>query len=213
MTAGVANTSASEVSRHIGGAKGARGFLKWVEASFPAPVASQVLKSAARQSGGLGRLGRLGLGLVRRPSGFARRRLSGLGQSGDVMLQDISFDSSQLVQPTISADTTGATDAAASPSWLSSLGGALSGAISAAGQVYLTKSQVDAANQIMQINLQRAQQGLAPLPYTPQQLGLTGPTLNLGLSQSTLTPILWIVGGIGAIALISGMGRRSSSRR
>src|SRR5205823_8873483 len=44
--------------------------------------------------------------------------------------------------------------------------------VSAVGQVYLAKSQVDTLNQVNQIQLQRAQAGLAPLNTSSLGLGI-----------------------------------------
>lgn len=215
MTAGVSTISASEVAKHVNGATGALGFLRWVEATFPAPIAAQVLQIAAKKTGALGRLGRFGFGLVRRPvvtrgpRTLYGSRVAGLGYLGDdtALTADLTvtptavMNNSPEIMPTVTADTTGASTAPASSSWISSIGNALTNAVAAAGQAYLTVNQVQGANSILQTNLQRAQQGLAPLPYTSQQLGLTGPTLNLGLSSTTLTPLL-LLGG-GAVLLIA----------
>lgn len=56
--------------------------------------------------------------------------------------------------------------------------------IAAWGQYKLTDAQLDTVKKITDANLQRAQQGLAPLPYDASQLGLA-PTVNVGLSGDT----------------------------
>lgn len=71
--------------------------------------------------------------------------------------------------------------------------------ISAWGQYKLTDSQLDIAKQIAQTNLQRAQQGLSPLPYDAGQLGLA-PTVQVGLSGDTGKLVMY--GGIGLLAFL-----------
>lgn len=95
----------------------------------------------------------------------------------------------------------------ASSSWADSL----SKIIGAWGQYKLTDAQLDLAKQITQTNLQRAQQGLAPLPYDAAQLGLA-PTVNFGLSGSTSSLVMYIGGGLGLLFLLSQLGKRSRAR-
>lgn len=182
------------IAAKVGNATGKLGFLKWVEATFPAAIAAQVLKRAKSLN-----------------SPKTNLALAGLGQTSAI--------TDYLSSPSISGGnysaTTGvpsasqaATSTPASSSWISDIGNVLSGAISAAGQAYLTVSQTQAANQIVGINLQRAQQGLAPLPYNAQQLGLTGPTLNVGLASGTLTPFIYLGGGLLAIILIASVMKK-----
>lgn len=71
-----------------------------------------------------------------------------------------------------------------------------------AGTVYLSIQQ---QSDLQRINLQRAQQGLAPLDPAQYAAGV-----NVGLSSSTQNALLWIAGGIGALLLVSMLmkGRR-----
>lgn len=65
-----------------------------------------------------------------------------------------------------------------------------------AAQTYLTKAQIDAQRKIMDVQLTRAQQGLAPLDIDPVQYGLPAPSVNVGMSPETKK---WLTyGGIGA---------------
>lgn len=218
----------NDVAAHIGNARGARAFLKWVEAALPAAISGPVLAYAA----GLNQNGKnlSGLGITWRTRPFqppsARplvRALSGYGGglgamgdgTSDAIVTAFDFSSpdvtSSITEPnfTVTADQTGATDSPPSSSWLSSIGSALSSAISAAGQAYLTVSQVNTANKIVNTNLQLAAQGKPLINATPAQLGLTGPTLNVGLSSTTQNALLWLGGGLLLVVLLGGMARQS----
>lgn len=189
-----AKLTPEQVKAHIGDATGELGFLKWVE-TLPASISVPVLKVAAMHA-------------AQRATGIPNARLSGLGDAA----QDAIDQSASLADLTSStpAATTVASSTPASSSWLSDIANVLTQGISAAGQAYLTVNQVHGANQILQTNLQRAQQGLPPLPYTASDLGLTGPTVNLGVSSSTLKPILWLGGG--ALVLIALTGALKARR-
>lgn len=65
-------------------------------------------------------------------------------------------------------------------------------------QTYLTKQQVDAQKKVLDIQLERARQGLAPLDLDLSQYGLT-PTANVGLAPDTRTLLMW--GGIALAAV------------
>lgn len=95
----------------------------------------------------------------------------------------------------------------ASSTWADSI----SKLISAYGQYKLTDQQLDVVKQITQANLQRAQQGLSPLPYDASQLGLA-PTVNFGLSGGTSQLVMYSAIGLGAILLLSTfMGKRRAA--
>lgn len=55
-------------------------------------------------------------------------------------------------------------------------------------QVYLTKNQLDAQNQMIKTNLTRAQQGLPPINY---DMSTFAPRANIGLSSDTKTFFIW----------------------
>ncbi len=208
------------------GAKGKKGFLLWVNAAFPKAIADRITAAAAphvssgmvsaSQSAAMGPGASNIQGTARtmgayRGAPYIRRfnPLRGFGDtSTDPTLASITVDPTD-VSSTTSAAVINATDSsAADPSWLSSV----STAISAVGQAYLTKTQIDASQQIFNTNLQRAQAGLPPIPTNPTAYGLPAPTVNFGLSSTTLTPILWLGGGLGLILLIASMSSRGRSR-
>lgn len=66
-------------------------------------------------------------------------------------------------------------------------------------QAYLTYEQMKAQRKVMDMQLARAQAGLAPLDINMEQYGLTGPSVSVGLSPTTKS--LLIYGG-GALALV-----------
>lgn len=172
--------------------KGALGFLKWARAALPSPVFAQVLQAAQAQS--------------------AQYRSAGLsGVFGDAPSTD-----SPLTTLTFNADSWAPTDALnavassapASSDWAS----AISSALQVAGQAYLTKTQVDAMNSIAQVNIQRAQQGLPPLPSDPSLYGVPGPSVNVGLSAATTKTLMYggaILAGVWLLTSLVG-GKRGS---
>lgn len=62
-------------------------------------------------------------------------------------------------------------------------------------QAYLTKEQLNAQQKVLDVQLQRAQQGLPPLDIDMAAYGMT-PTANVGIAGDTLK---WL--GIGAAVL------------
>lgn len=83
--------------------------------------------------------------------------------------------------------------------------------VQAWGQYKLTDRQLDLAKQIAQTNLQRAQQGLSPLPYDAADLGLA-PTVNVGLSGDTSKLVTYGAIGFGllfAFGILGGRRRRA----
>lgn len=82
-----------------------------------------------------------------------------------------------------------------------------------AGQVYLTREQMQAQQQILNVQLQRAQQGLPPLNIDPTTYGLPQPSVGISLDPSTQKILIY--GGIGlAVALMLGLigGGRAARR-
>lgn len=203
------------------GAKGKKGLLLWINAAFPKAMANQIIAAAGQHltpgmvaasqsaaagpaAGSLGRTART-MGAYR-GSPYVRRfnPLRGMGAFGDdtdPTLATITVDPTSVSDATSAAVINATDSSAADPSWLSSV----STAISAVGQAYLTKTQIDASQQIFNTNLQRAQAGLPPIPTNPTAYGLPAPTVNFGLSSTTLTPLLWLGGGLGVILLIASM--------
>jgi len=195
------------------GAKGKKGFLLWVQAAFPKAVADKVAAAAlqhvspemAQAAAQAARGPQAGNVKATARAMGALRPLRGGSFSGFGDLTTIGVD-----MPTVSDSTTAAINAtdssAADSSWLTGV----SNALQLAGQAYLTKTQVDAQNQIFQTNLQRAAQGLPPIPTNPTAYGLPAPTVNVGLSSTTTSLLLWVAGGVGALWLLSSL---TSSRK
>ncbi len=71
-----------------------------------------------------------------------------------------------------------------------------------AAQTYLTREQIQAQNKILNLNLQRAQQGLSMLDINPAQYGLQ-PSVGVGLTGDTKTLLMYGGLGIGALWLLS----------
>lgn len=93
---------------------------------------------------------------------------------------------------------TAANTTTASPSFMDSMSSILTGL----GTAYLTKTQVDAQQQLWNVQLQRAQAGLAPLNINPTQYGLPGPTVGVGLSADTQKFLLYAGIGLAAVLLL-----------
>lgn len=72
-----------------------------------------------------------------------------------------------------------------------------------AAQTYLTKEQIQAQNKIMNIQLQRAQAGLAPLNIDPATYGLPSPSIGVGLTGDTKQLLIYGGLGVGALWLLS----------
>lgn len=82
-----------------------------------------------------------------------------------------------------------------------------------AAQGYLTTQQIKAQQQIMTLQLQRAQAGLPPLAIDPTTYGLPQPSFGVSLDSGTKK--ILIFGGIGlALALMLGLigGGRAARR-
>ena len=65
---------------------------------------------------------------------------------------------------------------------------------------YLGVQQVNAQKKLLDVQLQRAQQGLAPLNINPADYGVTGPTMNVGLTGDTQKMLMY--GGLALVAVI-----------
>lgn len=81
------------------------------------------------------------------------------------------------------------------PAWLSAVQQTLTGA----AQVYLTAQQLSAQKKVMDLQIERARQGLAPLDIDPMRYGLS-PTVGVGISPDTKKFLMW--GGLGLLALL-----------
>lgn len=122
--------------------------------------------------------------------------LKGLGiDINDTQLTAINLDTGLIPQPTV----------AATSGWSNTIQNVLTTAASA----YLTKTQLDAQKKILNMQLDRARQGLPPLDIDPSQYGV--PSVKVGLSSDTSKVLLW--GGVSFAALLvllSFTGRRQA---
>ncbi len=189
------------------GAKGKKGFLLWVAAGFPKQIADTIMQAAARQIDPAMLQAARSAGSASSPS-TAGPTVTTMGRFGgfgdDAALVTLGVDPTAVSDSTTAAIN--ATDSsAASPSWIDSI----STAIQAAGTAYLTKTQIDAQQQIFNTNLQRAQQGLPPIPTNPTAYGLPAPTVNFGLATGTQSTLLWVAGGLGVLILIASLAKSS----
>ncbi|HEV8612325.1 MAG TPA: hypothetical protein VGQ73_02370 [Gemmatimonadales bacterium] len=190
------------------GAKGKKGFLLWVQSAFPKAVADKAATAALAHVSS--EMAQAATQAARGPQALnlqaTARTMGSFRGFGD--LTTIGFE-----MPDVSASTAAAINAtdsaAADSSWLTGV----SNALQLASQAYLTKTQVDAQNQIFQTNLQRAQQGLPPIPINPTAYGLPAPTVNVGLTSTTTQALLWVAGGLGALWLLSSFTSGSSRKR
>lgn len=208
-------TAALRIQRALAkpGAIGMKGFLLWTQAAWPPAIANEVLKAAAKYTPGAGVSSRTAT--VASPANQGFPALGFFGDDSDFTLDLTSIPDSVTSaiatanDPTQApvAPTTAATAAApAGASWLSDVGAA----ISASTQALLGIKQVNDAQAIFNVNLQRAQQGLAPIPTNPTQYGLPAPTANIGLAasaQNTIMLVALIGGGVLLVSALAG-GRK-----
>jgi hypothetical protein len=93
----------------------------------------------------------------------------------------------------------------------------LSNILTGAAQVILTKQQLDAQKKIIDLQLERARQGLPPANIDPTQYGLPAPNVKLGLDAETKRTVFIVAGGLGlvglAIYLLSGRRARRAQVR
>lgn len=82
-----------------------------------------------------------------------------------------------------------------------------------AAQAYLTREQIQSQQQILNVQLQRAQQGLPPLPIDPTTYGLPQPSIGIDLSSGTTKTILYVAGGIALAIALGLIGGGRASRR
>lgn len=95
----------------------------------------------------------------------------------------------------IAAQTLG-DDATPASSWSDTL----KNLVTVAGQAFLTKSQLDSQQKILDLQLSRAKAGLAPLDIDPATFGIAGPQVTLGISSDTKK--LLMMGGAVFAAVI-----------
>lgn len=122
-------------------------------------------------------------------------------QSGLPKLSGLGDDASDL--PLVSAADPAATASAApaTSTWSDTVSNLFKGL----STIYLTKTQLDAQSKIIDTNLARAKQGLAPLDVSAYSLN---PTVGVGLSSSTQTLLMY--GGLAFLGvwLVTSMSKR-----
>jgi hypothetical protein len=153
---------------------GLTGFIQWMQSD---PVMSKVYARAKNQIDAVVRVHNAGM--------------SGLGDLTD-LLQPVNVD------PSLTASIPDYNTAASSTptsSWTDSL----SSIVSAAGQAVLTGEQLITANKVTNTQLARAQAGLAPLNLSAYGISTT-PGVNVGLSSSTQSMVMYL--GIGLLGVI-----------
>jgi hypothetical protein len=168
--------------------RGVRGFLQWYKRENPGIYAKAAPQIAA---------------LAPRAFTNYNAGLSGLAvlaDSTDTSLQPITVDQGNVSLPSVdvsSAADTGSTDAGTT--------GIIGDIINGISQGYMTYTQAQAQQQVLNTQLARAQAGLPPLNYSLSSSGV--PTISTASSVSS-----WLLPAglaLGAIALFSGSrGRR-----
>lgn len=166
---------------------GMKGFLKWLQQFQPAvyaKIAAQLPSKAPQLFSDFEAAG----GTL----GAYQRGLSGLGDATtglDLQSIDVTGDASSAI-PTVDvadAANSGTTDSS-STDWLSSL-------INGVSQGFMTVTQAQTQQQLVNTQLQRAQAGLPPLSITPGTNGV--PTISVaGVSGSK-----WLLAG-GALLMV-----------
>lgn len=186
------------------GAKGKRGFLLWVAAAYPKKIADAVARAAAKHipPGGFA-----GLGYQPRTQWKSATTFSGLGQ-----LTDISVDTVDLT-PSVSQAVADATDSGTpNSSWVSDIADAFKSILPALAQTQLQKQQLANAQTVFNMNLQRAANNQPLLKTDPSAYGPV-PTVNFGLAGGTQSALLWGLGGIAAVWLVSSVINKRGSHR
>lgn len=209
------------------GATGMKGFLIWVKAAWPAPIADKIIAAAgaelkksaavfaaspmgtanARMKAGIGfapRIGAMsGMGRYNR-AGRVRGigtapGMGGFGQSTSLVPSSDIFAPINIASGSGSSSSTiAATPSSSAPSsWLSSIGSIISGVT----QGYLGLQQSKDAQTLFNTNLQRAQQGLSPLNANPSAYGIIAPGINVGLSSSTESLVMYAAIGAGVLGV------------
>lgn len=98
----------------------------------------------------------------------------------------------------LGADATIASTTGASPGWMDTV----KNIITAAGQAWMTKEQVDAQQKLLKMQLDRARAGLSPLDLDPSAYGLPGANVSVGLSSDVKQMLMIGAAGIAAIFLL-----------
>lgn len=82
-----------------------------------------------------------------------------------------------------------------------------------AAQAYLTREQMQSQQKILDVQLQRAQQGLPPLNIDPTTYGLPQPSIGVGLDAGTTKTLLWVGGGLALALMLGLIGGGRAARR
>lgn len=169
-------------------ATGTRGFLKWLQQDQPAiyaRVAPQLPQKAPQLFSDFEAAGG--------PMGAYQRRLAGLGDDSSTGLI-APIDLSAATDTTSSIPTVDVADAANSTAPDGSTANWLSSLIGGIGSAYMSVTQAQTNQQIVNAQLQRAQAGLPPLAISSSASGI--PTITAGLSSTN-----WLLIGGGLLAL------------
>lgn len=173
---------------------GSRGFLKWLQ-QFQPGIYAKVAPTLAQKAPQLFSDFEAAGGAL----GAYQRRLSGLGDTSLVPI-DLSAADTTTVPSVDVADAANSTATDGSTAnWLSSLIGGVSSA-------FMTVTQAQSNQAIINAQLQRAQQGLPPLSIAPGANGVPTISAMAGLSSSS-----WLL--IGGGVLLVGALLLSSRRR
>lgn len=79
----------------------------------------------------------------------------------------------------------------------------------AASQAYLTREQMQAQEKLFNLQLSRAQQGLAPLDIDISKYGVAAPSVSVGIAGDTQKMLLWGAAIIAGILIIPRLLRRA----
>jgi hypothetical protein len=96
-----------------------------------------------------------------------------------------------------------------SSSTSSTLASNLKDILMAASQAYLTREQMQAQEKLFNLQLSRAQQGLAPLDIDISKYGVPAPSVSVGIAGDTQKMLLWGAGIIAAILVLPRLLRRA----
>jgi hypothetical protein len=192
---------------------GYKGYLKWLQRELPGvyqkigPQLSTVAKDAFSD------YNQSAVTRLRQQAGRAslvrRYQLRGMGDDSPLTDVTSSFDPLSIG---VSSDVTSAlnavpdtSDAANTGTGSSSTSSIISSLFNGAASVMMTNSQLNTANQINQLQLQRAQAGLPPLNLSTSAAGIP---LISGASLGSSS--LLLIGG-AALLLMVMMGRKSAA--
>ncbi len=175
---------------------GIRGYLKWLQRDQPgiyARVAPYIVQQA--------------------PAAFsdheqsqAMGSLMGLADGTTTTFDTTDMFGNQTAVTYPGSDVASAANSGAADPSTTSI---IANLVSAVGQAYMTKQQLDLLNKVNNIQLTNAQLGLPQMDLSTLHLGLPQVGVNVGLSGSTLT-----AGGIAlGVAALIGLAMLSGGKR